>query len=49
MSGFEITLAETVVTLGLNIGPTEVYLPEFTLAWSANMHFWVADDGNDDK
>lgn len=46
LSGYEITLDETVITLGLNIGSTDVYLPGFTLAWGANMHFWVADDGS---
>lgn len=46
LSGYDITLDETVVTLGLNIGSTDVYLPGFTLAWSANMHFWVTDNGS---
>lgn len=46
LSGFEITLDETVITLGLNIGSTDVYLPGFSLAGSVGMHFWVADDGS---
>jgi hypothetical protein len=51
-SGSEITIAETVVTLGLNIGSTDINLPEFTLPGYvstygyASMHFWVAGDGS---
>ena len=45
-SGYEITLAETVVRIGLNIGTKNVSLPGFTLPNQVSMHFWVADDGS---
>ena len=42
----DFTFAETIVKINFAGGPMDVYLPEVTLTGSADMHLWVADNGN---
>ncbi|MCF7954945.1 MAG: PEP-CTERM sorting domain-containing protein [Phycisphaerae bacterium] len=42
----DITFAVSVLTINFASGAMDVFLPEFTLAKSENMHLWVANDGS---
>ena len=45
-SGQTINFIETVITVGLNVGDIDIYLPQFDLIAGASMHFWAAEGGS---
>lgn len=45
-SGIIASFAETIVTIDFKGGAMDIYLPQFDLAVSGDIHFWVANDGS---
>lgn len=45
-SGMIASFAETIFTIDFKSGTLDIYLPQFDLAVSGGMHFWVASDGS---